>query len=65
MRTILAHAITALFLNKVQFMHTYSGVHSLRWIWTPWTMRFAHGGWVYLSPKWIARFRNGAKEARK
>lgn len=31
-----------------------------RWLWTPVTSRFGHGGWVYLSVVWLWRFRNGA-----
>jgi hypothetical protein len=31
-----------------------------RWLWTPLTDRFGHGGWVYLSLPWLWRFRNGA-----
>lgn len=30
-----------------------------RWVWTPVTKRFGHGGWVYLSLSWLWRFRNG------
>jgi hypothetical protein len=36
------------------------------WLWTPWTYRFAHGGWIYLHPghpiatlRWFWRFRGG------
>src|ERR1700721_214062 len=29
---------------------------SLRWWWTPWTYRFDHGGWVFLSLRWFWRF---------
>lgn len=32
---------------------------NFRWWWTPWTYRFGHGGWVYLSIRWVWRFRNG------
>jgi hypothetical protein len=33
--------------------------NDLRWWWTPWTDRFAHGGWIFLSARWFWRFRNG------
>lgn len=32
-----------------------------RWLWTPVTYRFGHGGWVYLSSRWLWRFRNGVR----
>lgn len=33
------------------------------WWWTPWTYRFGHGGWVYLSARWFWKFRNGVSTA--
>lgn len=30
-----------------------------RWLWTPLTKRFGHGGWVFLNLRWLWRFRNG------
>ena len=35
-----------------------------RWVWTPVTYRFAHGGWVYLSPSWFRRFWRGTQSAK-
>jgi hypothetical protein len=35
---------------------------SLRWWWTPWTYRFNHGGWIYLSIRWLWRFHNAYKK---
>lgn len=35
---------------------------NFRWWWSPWTKRFGHGGWVYLSFAWLWRFRNGVTQ---
>jgi hypothetical protein len=64
MKTLLARIITALTFNQVRFQISSQGrVSSLRWFWTPITARFAHGGWVYLSPRWLWRFRAGTRYA--
>lgn len=61
MKTTLAKIISALTLNRVRFIYDGEGnVSSLRWVWTPWTYRFAHGGWIRTSAGWLWRFRNGA-----
>jgi membrane associated rhomboid family serine protease len=31
-------------------------VRDRRWLWTPITYRFQHGGWLFLSLPWLWRF---------
>jgi hypothetical protein len=44
----------------VRFQRPAYGSTNYRWLWTPLTKRFGHGGWVYMSMAWLWRFRNGA-----
>lgn len=60
-RELIVAAIERLTLRRVRGQH-YSRPFQpdLRWWWTPWTHRFGHGGWVFLSPAWFWRFRHGS-----
>lgn len=44
----------------IRFRRVMYGPPDRRWVWTPWTYRFGHGGWMFLSLRWFWRFRNGA-----
>jgi hypothetical protein len=44
----------------VRFQRPMYSAPNRRWLWTPLTYRFGHGGWVYLSLPWLRRFWNGA-----
>jgi hypothetical protein len=37
----------------------YGQTRTYRWLWTPVTSRFGHGGWIFLSVPWLWRFRYG------
>lgn len=43
----------------VRFRRDGYGRVNRRWFWTPITYRFGHGGWVFLSFRWLWCFRNG------
>jgi hypothetical protein len=63
-RHALAHTITTLSASRIRFLwYRYVGapdrLASLRWVWTPWTYRFGHGGWVFLSFGWLRSYRHG------
>lgn len=48
-------------LAMIRFKRDADGmVRDRRWFWTPLTYRFGHGGWVFLSLRWLWRFRHGA-----
>ena len=45
----------------VRFQRDAYGATNRRWLWTPVTYRFGHGGWIYLHAGWLWRFRHGVR----
>jgi hypothetical protein len=47
-------------LNRIRGQHYFKPFKpSLRWWYVSGLKRFGHGGWIFLHPTWLVRFKGG------
>lgn len=56
MKRLIVKLVSIITLNKVRGQRPMHSQPSLKWWWTPWTYKYQHGGWIYLSREWFKRF---------